>query len=1306
MHVCPRRWILAAFLVIPPLAACGDSGGTSEEEDTGVVQDTTEDASDPDIAEEDAAPDADTAQDPDLFEFDTSDIDPDDRLPLGELCTQDIECRSDFCFQLEAGADEGVCTTFCTGDEQCALEDFDCVFLANSGGDFARICVPNSLCIDNDEDGYGIGPGCIASDCDDDRALVNQGQDEVCDGQDNDCDGNIDENPIDANTACETGFPGRCSPGRVLCQSGFPECVGDLQPIEERCDGEDNDCDGLIDEGPDGLPLTESCYGGAPDTEGIGLCQAGARVCNEGAFGACEGQVLPFGETCNGEDDDCDGEIDEGDAVGGFICNTGLLGACATGTTVCEDEGTTCVPINSPAPEICDGLDNDCDGLIDEGPEPGSVLERACYDGPEGTEGVGACEGGVQRCGGGEWGRCLDQVVPTEEQCNLRDDDCDGEEDEGAAGGGNACSTGLAGACGVGVTSCVEGVLACEGTVFPGDNIEVCDGFDNDCDGAVDEDEDGRPIARACYDGPEGTEGVGACTTGVQTCSGGEFGRCIGQVLPSTFEICDGEDNDCNGVEDDGNPGGGLDCATASPGACAFGETSCVLGALVCVGTLEPGDLPEVCDGFDNDCDGGIDEDLVAPLCTEQDGVCAGSTQQCGGTAGWLACGASNYGPDFEPREVSCDGRDNDCDGDTDDDLPPQPCPNQNGVCAGSIAACGAELGWLACDATAYGAFYELGNESSCDNLDNDCDGARDEDFQVDGRFTLDTACGNCFTDCTEIFDRPNGFGVCDASGPEPTCVLACEPGTFNLNNVPADGCEFVLDPLAVYVSEGSPAASDAPGCGDGPAATGEGRFPCASIGYALTNRGPGKERVLVANGAYEEVVTVVTGIDLLGGYRADTWERSVEATSTALRAPTVAGDVKTLIADGVRQPTTVEGFLIYGANAFTPGANSYAVYVRDADEDFVFRSNIVYAGAGASGARGADGTNGQNGVPGAAGNPTSNRACSSGAGVSVSAGGSGGALTCTNPDGSGTTDVSGGTGGFAVCPAQIRQEGSGSQGANAGGTGGAGGWGHRTPGSCFPTAGQPETGTEGGDGPAGSFRDGVGGLGCDASGAVGSIVGGEWRGGAGLVGAHGLQGAGGGGGGAGSGQDLENGTRDIAGTGGGGGSGGCAAQRAQPGTAGGGSFAVFVLFDAFSPPNAGRLPTIEGNTLIRNLGGNGGDGGNGGAGGDPGAGALGGPLAAFNGPSFCVFPGAKGGFGARGGHGGGGGGGCGGLSFDLFVWGTGLTLPYNAANTFPIPPSSATGGRGGSGGNSPNPVVGVGTPGVDGTAGNVGVQP
>jgi hypothetical protein len=156
----------------------------------------------------------------------------------------------------------------------------------------------------------------------------------------------------------------------------------------------------------------------------------------------------------------------------------------------------------------------------------------------------------------------------------------------------------------------------------------------------------------------------------------------------------------------------------------------------------------------------------------------------------------------------------------------------------------------------------------------------------------------------------------------------------------------------------------------------------------------------------------------------------------------------------------------------------------------------------------------------------------------------------------------------------------------------------------------------------------------------------------------------------------------------------------------GGGSFAVFVLFDGFSPPNAGRLPTIEANTLIRNLGGNGGDGGNGGAGGDPGAGALGGPLAAFNGPSFCVFPGAKGGFGARGGHGGGGGGGCGGLSFDLFVWGTGLTLPYSAANTFPIPPSSATGGRGGSGGNSPNPVVGVGTSGVDGAAGNVGVQP
>jgi len=113
------------------------------------------------------------------------------------------------------------------------------------------------------------------------------------------------------------------------------------------------------------------CYDGPGGTRDRGVCRSGTATCAGGAFGVCEGQVLPSDEACNGEDDDCDGHVDEG-----------LLSACGD-----------CEPL--PA-EICNGGDDDCDGQVDEG------LRNACGD-----------------CG----------AVPVE-VCNGVDDDCDGEIDE------------------------------------------------------------------------------------------------------------------------------------------------------------------------------------------------------------------------------------------------------------------------------------------------------------------------------------------------------------------------------------------------------------------------------------------------------------------------------------------------------------------------------------------------------------------------------------------------------------------------------------------------------------------------------------------------------------------------------------------------------------------------------------------------------------------------------------------------------------------------------------------------------------
>jgi hypothetical protein len=255
---------------------------------------------------------------------------------------------------------------------------------------------------------------------------------EICDGADNDCDDLVDDvaggcgacQP-GANIPCYAGpigteGNGACRAGRQTCLpdgSGYGACEGQILPAVEVCDGDDNDCNGRID---DGLPGTgERCVAGQGACEGVG-----ETVCDVATGGViCNARPLSAGvETCNGLDDDCDGQIDDGFGVGDR-CLSGV-GACeAVGRIVCDGEGgAACeAPVVQPGVEVCDAIDNDCNGITDEGFGLGErcVLgEGACQ-----ARGVTVCdaEGGVQ---------CNAQPgQPGEETCNGVDDNCDGSID-------------------------------------------------------------------------------------------------------------------------------------------------------------------------------------------------------------------------------------------------------------------------------------------------------------------------------------------------------------------------------------------------------------------------------------------------------------------------------------------------------------------------------------------------------------------------------------------------------------------------------------------------------------------------------------------------------------------------------------------------------------------------------------------------------------------------------------------------------------------------------------------------------------
>ncbi|MEQ9075923.1 MAG: putative metal-binding motif-containing protein [Sandaracinaceae bacterium] len=560
-----------------------------------------------------------------------------------------------------------------------------------------------------------------ADDCDDGCDTCWTGASELCDSRDNDCNGSVDEGVTSTfyrdGDGDGHGNPAMTSTG-CSAPSGFvtsdtdcdDTCAACYPGNTETCDGEDNDCDGSTDEG-----LLTTYYADA-DADGHGDASASVSAC-----------TAPAGHVTVGDD--------------------------------CDDTCAACYPGNT---ETCDGDDNDCDGSTDEG-----LLTTFYADGDGDGHGdasmaVSACSApsGHVTVGDDCNDTCAACYPGNTEICDGEDNDCDVTVDEGVTstfyrdadgdGHGDAAASTVACSAPSGYVSSDEDCNDTCAVCYPG-RAEVCDSEDNDCDGSTDE-----GVLSTFYRDMDG-DGFGVTSSSTQACS-----------QPAGYA---GTGGDCNDA-----------CATCNPSA------------------------TEVCDTLDNDCDAGVDEGVQTRFYRDADGdghgLASSSVLACSAPSGHVTsmddcddtCGVCYPGN----TEV-CDGENNDCDADVDEGVLDTFYRDGDGDGHGrddmTTLACSPPSGYagmgMDCDdaaSTTYPGASEL-----CNAIDDDCDGSRDETFTcVEGEST------GCTTSC-----GTRGTGTCTTSCEEPDAA-ACTPPTETCNYVD-DDCDGYLDE---YLFSAGPAST------------------------------------------------------------------------------------------------------------------------------------------------------------------------------------------------------------------------------------------------------------------------------------------------------------------------------------------------------------------------------------------------------------------------------------------------------------------------------------------------------------------
>ena len=616
-------------------------------------------------------------------------------------------------------------------------------------------CLALTAC-DYDEDGYTEEQG----DCDDNDDGRFPGADELENGIDDDCDELVDEGTqrYDDDGDGYTELEGDCNDD----DSG-------ISPVaDEIADGVDQDCDELIDEGTDvydddgdcfceGDEDTSDCTGSSSEICDVDALQVGD--CNDDNSAVYPGAV----EVANGVDDDCDGVIDEGsdgydDDGDGY---TELAGDC-------DDTDPLVSPIGI---EVCgDGLDNDCDSYVDGEDD----------DTDEDGDGFSACEGDEQDCDDED-----EDIHPdADEVCDEVDNDCDGDID------GDDADTD---ADGDGQSACGLDCNDADDSIFFG-GTEICDllGVDEDCDGEINEADAVGLLTfyvDADGDGFGGDSTVEACAIpdgAVATST--DCDDADGDVHPDAIEVCDGIDNNCEDGIDEASAEGAPTWYYDGDGD-GFGSTPDVAceapsASFVSVdGDCDDGDdraypgATEYCDGILNNCDlsetSGADGDEAVDKDTwyhdwDEDG----------------------YG-DHDDPEIACDppvdhvDNDNDCN-DWDDTISPEADEVCDGEDPGIDEDCdelinetgaegceifyrdedrdnyGHETDFLClCEANDVPSYDVLNNEDCCDDEYSAKPGATDW-------HTGTTACGDHDWNCDGLDARRwSDYGMC---GGYPAC--------------------------------------------------------------------------------------------------------------------------------------------------------------------------------------------------------------------------------------------------------------------------------------------------------------------------------------------------------------------------------------------------------------------------------------------------------------------------------------------------------------------------------------------------------